>query len=73
VHGNRSPYKPAAPHNVYPCLEEDRWLTLARFTEDEWRALTRVAGHPEWADDPRLVNLKARLAHQDALDALVGA
>ena len=72
VHGNRSPYKPAAPHGVYPCLGEDRWLTLACFTEDEWRALTGVAGHPEWAEDPRFGNRKARLAHQDALDALVG-
>ena len=39
-YGNRSPYKPAAPHGVYPCLGEDRWLTIACFTEDEWRALT---------------------------------
>ena len=39
-YGNRSPYKPAAPHGVYPCLGEDRWLTIACFTEAEWRALT---------------------------------
>ena len=48
-YGNRSPYKPAAPHGVYPCLGEDRWLAIACFTEAEWRALTEVAGHPEWA------------------------
>ena len=67
-----SPYKPAAPHGVYPCAGEDRWITIACFTEDEWRALTRVAGHPEWANDQRFGDLAARLAHQDALDALVG-
>ncbi|HSF33131.1 MAG TPA: CoA transferase [Candidatus Tectomicrobia bacterium] len=71
-YGNRSPYKPAAPHGVYPCLAEDRWLAIACFTEEEWRALTRVAGHPEWAEDHRFCALPARLAHQDALDALVG-
>jgi crotonobetainyl-CoA:carnitine CoA-transferase CaiB-like acyl-CoA transferase len=70
-YGNRSPYKPAAPHGVYPCAGEDRWITIACFTEDEWRALTREAGRPEWANDPRFANLTARLAHQDALDALV--
>src|SRR5438093_725900 len=67
-YGNRSPYKPVAPHGVYPCLGEDRWLTIACFTEAEWHALTGVAGHPEWAADPRFVDLAGRLAHQEALD-----
>jgi crotonobetainyl-CoA:carnitine CoA-transferase CaiB-like acyl-CoA transferase len=71
-YGNRSPYKPAAPHNVYPCAGVDRWLTLACFSDAEWRALTEVAGRPEWASDGRFRDLAARLAHQDALDALVG-
>jgi crotonobetainyl-CoA:carnitine CoA-transferase CaiB-like acyl-CoA transferase len=71
-YGNRSPYKPAAPHNVYPCAGDDRWLTIACFTDAEWRALTEVAGHPEWATDGRFKELAGRLAHQDALDALVG-
>lgn len=70
-YGNHSPYKPAAPHDVYPCAGDDRWITIACFTEEEWRALTRVAGHPEWASDPRFATLAARLAHQGALDALV--
>lgn len=69
--GNRSPNKPAAPHGVYPCAGEDRWLTIACFTEPEWRALIDVAGHPAWAADPRFTALAGRLAHQDALDALV--
>src|SRR3989475_518135 len=71
-YGNRSPYKPAAPHNVYPCAGDDRWLTIACFKDAEWRALTQVAEHPEWADDGRFKDLASRLLHQDALDALVG-
>ncbi len=70
--GNRSPYKPAAPHGVYPCAGEDRWLTIACFTEAEWQALLTVSGHSEWGRDARFATLTARLAHQDALDALVG-
>ena len=70
-YGNRSPYKPAAPHNVYRCAGDDRWLTIACFKETEWRALTQVAGHPEWSDDARFKDLAARMVHQDALDALV--
>ena len=71
-YGNRSPYKPAAPHGVYRCAGDDRWLTIACFTDAEWSALTKVAGHPEWAGDARFKDLAARLKHQDALDALVG-
>ncbi len=71
-YGNRSPYKPAAPHNVYRCAGDDRWLTIACFTDAEWRALTEVAGHPEWANDGRFKDLAGRLKHQDVLDALVG-
>jgi crotonobetainyl-CoA:carnitine CoA-transferase CaiB-like acyl-CoA transferase len=69
--GNRSPYKPAAPHGVYPCAGEDRWLAIACFDEAEWRALVEVAKRREWADDSRFVDLAARLAHQDALDATI--
>ena len=71
-YGNRSPYKPAAPHGVYPCRGDDRWLAIACFTEAEWRALTAVAGHPEWIEDRRFCDLAARLVHQDTLDAVVG-
>ena len=69
--GNRSPWKPAAPHNVYPCAGDDRWITIACFTEAEWNAFIKVAEHPEWGKDPRFATLAARLAHQEALDALI--
>ena len=36
------------------------------------RTVTEVAGHPEWANAGRFKELAGRLAHQDALDALVG-
>jgi crotonobetainyl-CoA:carnitine CoA-transferase CaiB-like acyl-CoA transferase len=70
-YGNHSPYKPAAPHNVYPCAGDDRWLAIACFTQEEWRALTEVAGHPEWANDGRFKDLAGRRKHQAVLDALV--
>ena len=70
--GNRSPYKPAAPHGAYPCAGDDRWIAIACFDDAEWRALAEVARHPEWLADARFANLAGRLAHQDALDAAVG-
>ncbi|MBN8898959.1 MAG: CoA transferase, partial [Rhodospirillales bacterium] len=71
--GNRSPYKPAAPHGAYRCAGNDRWLAIACFTESEWAALAQVAGQGAWRDDPRFRTLADRMAHQDALDAAIGA
>jgi crotonobetainyl-CoA:carnitine CoA-transferase CaiB-like acyl-CoA transferase len=70
-YGNRSPYKPAAPHGAYRCLGADRWVAIACFTEAQWRALCEAADHFEWSDDARFATLAARLANQDALDDLV--
>ena len=70
-YGNRSPYKPAAPHGIYRCAGEDRWISIACFDEAEWNALTRVAGHKEWGLDPRFATLRERLENQDDLDALL--
>lgn len=72
-YGNRSPYKPAAPSGAYRCQGEDRWLAISCFDEAEWQALARHAGHAEWLDNPHFATLEARLAHQDELDAAVGA
>jgi crotonobetainyl-CoA:carnitine CoA-transferase CaiB-like acyl-CoA transferase len=71
--GNRSPYKPAAPHGAYRCAGKDRWLAIACFDDAEWRRLAQVAGHAEWLEDKRFATLADRLVHQDALDAVVGA
>jgi crotonobetainyl-CoA:carnitine CoA-transferase CaiB-like acyl-CoA transferase len=70
-YGNRSPYKPAAPHGAYRCAGKDRWIAIACFTDSEWRALAEVAGQRGWLADPRFETLDHRLQHQDALDAAV--
>ena len=72
-YGNRSPYKPAAPHGAYRCEGKDRWIAIACFTDAEWRALAEVAGQGVWLDDRRFDTLEHRLLHQDALDAAVGS
>ena len=72
-YGNRSPYKPAAPHGAFRCRGNDRWVAIACFNEAEWHSLARVAGHTEWLDDKRFATLADRMAHQDALEATIGA
>ena len=72
-YGNRSPYKRAAPHGVYPTLGRDRWLAIACFSDDDFAAVAKLAGHPEWSSDRRFSSLDARLANQDALDVELAA
>lgn len=68
--GNRD--EAMAPHDVYPCSGDDRWVAIAVATDEEWRALCGAAGHPEWAHDPRFADAFSRHRHQDDLDRLLG-
>jgi crotonobetainyl-CoA:carnitine CoA-transferase CaiB-like acyl-CoA transferase len=70
-YGNRSPYKPAAPHGAFRTVGEDRWIAIAAFTESHWRSLVKVLGNPGWTADPRFADLESRLQNQDHLEALL--
>lgn len=67
--GNRSPH--AAPHGAYPCRGNDCWCVIAVCGDDEWGALVRALGHPDWERDPRFATLDARKVHEDELDLLI--
>ena len=72
-YGNRSPYKPAAPHGAYRCAGVDRWLAIACFDEASWNALVREPGLTELQWDLRFTTLALRLQNQDALDEKISA
>lgn len=61
----------AAPHGVYRCAGEDRWIAIAVFTDEEWRSLTRAIGDRELMADRCFADLPSRLAHRPALDARI--
>jgi crotonobetainyl-CoA:carnitine CoA-transferase CaiB-like acyl-CoA transferase len=67
--GNRSEH--AAPHGVFPCAGDDRWIAIAAWTDAEWRALCEVLEAGALAGDPRFATGEARLAAADALEAAV--
>jgi benzylsuccinate CoA-transferase BbsF subunit len=69
--GNRDPG--AAPHGVYPCQGEDRWIAIACFSDDEWQALRQVIspGGDGWADQDAFASLLDRKAAEDELDRLM--
>ncbi|MBI4216895.1 MAG: CoA transferase [Chloroflexi bacterium] len=67
--GNRD--EAAAPHGVYRCQGEDKWVAIAVSDDQEWQAFCRATGHSEWASDPRFADAYSRWHHQEELDVLV--
>jgi len=67
--GNRHPLDAAAPHCVFPCAGDDRWISIAVETDAEWRGLVEAMGAPEWARAPELATAAGRLAGIEALHA----
>jgi benzylsuccinate CoA-transferase BbsF subunit len=59
----------AAPHGVYPCRSEDRWIAIAIASDPEWRLLRRALSDPPFSQDPRFAAAAGRLEHRDELDA----
>ena len=62
-----------SPHGCYPCAGRDRWIAIAVGSDAEWQGLCGALGKGEWLRDARFADGVGRVAHRDALDALVGA
>ncbi len=60
-----------APWGVYPCAGDDEWCVITVRDDDEWRRFVQAIGAPAWASDPRFDASDGRMAHRQALDALV--
>lgn len=65
---NKRLHPRVAPHNVYPCLGNDRWCAIAVLDDAEWRSLKDAMGNPAWAERPELDTAEGRCAHEDELD-----
>jgi len=60
-----------APHGVYHCSGDDRWVAIAVTNEDEWASLCRLIKRPDLFADPNLADAEARRAHRDQLDSAI--
>ncbi len=70
--GNEHPTAAAAPHSLFRCRGEDRWISIAVTTEQEWLGLLEAMGRPPWALAPGFSTLAGRLAGIDGLHARLG-
>lgn len=67
--GNSHPY--AAPHGVYPCKGDDRWCTIAVFSDKQWASLCKVMGKADYIDDTRFSTLSGRKQNEDEINQLI--
>ena len=71
--GNRDHHM--SPHGAFPCQsfpgKDDRWATIAVASDEEWQALRRLMGDPQWAREPRFANLVGRKENEDELEPLI--
>ena len=67
--GNRDPYM--APHGVFRCKGEDRWVSIVVGNEEEWQRFCKAIGQPVLAADTRFATLAARKENEDALEQIV--
>ena len=68
--GNRIPE--AAPHGVFRCAGDDRWIAIGVSTEAQWAGLRRVKGMPSALQEERFKDLSGRKQHEEELEALIG-
>jgi crotonobetainyl-CoA:carnitine CoA-transferase CaiB-like acyl-CoA transferase len=56
-----------APHGVFRTRDEDRWLTIAIRSDDEWYALAKLMSAPALLADARFQTAAGRHQHRQAL------
>jgi crotonobetainyl-CoA:carnitine CoA-transferase CaiB-like acyl-CoA transferase len=61
----------AAPHGVYQCKGDDRWVAIAVTSDDLWDRFCTAIGSSELATKPEYITLSMRKKNEDNLDKLV--
>ncbi len=61
-----------APHGVYPCQGEDRWIAIAVESDRHWQALVDVLGRPAALSEGIWSSALARWREHERLDAAIG-
>jgi len=70
--GNRNPY--TAPHGVFQCRGEERWIAITVFNHQQWVALCKVMDKTGWTQEgSKFRTLLGRLDNQDELEADINA
>lgn len=69
--GNHSHSPGVAPHNVYRCNGDDRWIAIAVETDEQWAGLCDALDSEELAYDEQFSTNLGRVEGQERLDAIL--
>jgi benzylsuccinate CoA-transferase BbsF subunit len=69
--GNKHPLRAAAPHGVFPCRGDDRWISIAVMTDAEWDGLVAAMDSPGWVSE--FADAASRVENVDALHEQIAA
>jgi crotonobetainyl-CoA:carnitine CoA-transferase CaiB-like acyl-CoA transferase len=62
-----------APHQAYRCKGDDKWISIAVASDEEWAALREAMGDPGWAGDEAYADAYSRWENRDELDRHMAA
>ena len=69
--GNRSPEM--APHGLFPCAGDDRWVAVSARDNIDWREICRVIGRDDLAARDDLSTLAGRKAAEEEIEDALSA
>ncbi|WP_232079757.1 CaiB/BaiF CoA transferase family protein [Mycolicibacterium parafortuitum] len=70
--GNRSDFDEYAPHGIYPCAGQDRWVAITCRDDREVALLGKILDEPALSSE-RYASLAERLRSADEIDELISA
>jgi crotonobetainyl-CoA:carnitine CoA-transferase CaiB-like acyl-CoA transferase len=70
---NRGQYPKMAPHGIYRCKGDDRWVAIAVRDDAEWPVFCEALGRSDLAADSRYKTVDGRIEGHDELDAVIEA
>lgn len=61
----------AAPHGVYRCQGDDRWVAITVTDDSMWQKFCQALGNPPWAQEPRFATFPGRKENEAELNARI--
>ncbi len=62
-----------AVHNNYLCAGEDKWVSIAILSDEEWKRFCRAIDSPEWAQKAEYADHFKRMENRKTLDEHIAA
>jgi benzylsuccinate CoA-transferase BbsF subunit len=67
--GNLNPMMPV--HNNYACKGDDKWVSIAIFTEEDWQGFCKAIGEPAWTKSEDFADSDKRALNRNKLDSCI--